>query len=126
MDKAQAPDAFWNQFGIPAYDESTVPTGDNAPPFPYITYGVTTDSLGNVVVMNGSLWYRSTSWEAASKKAEQIAKTVGEHGFTIIKLDNGYLWLTKGTPFAQRMTDPDDDMIRRIYITLNAEYLTAY
>lgn len=126
MDKAQAIDAFWNSFDLPAYDEATVPIDDRAPDFPYITYGVSTDSIGNVVVLNGSLWYRTSSWELPSKKAEQIAKRIAENGFVVLRVDDGYIWVTKGTPFAQRMSDPEDDMIRRIYLTLNVEYLTAY
>lgn len=126
MDKVQAIDTFWNSFGLVAYDESTVPDGNNAPTFPYITYNVSTDSMDNVLVLNGSIWYRSSSWKEVSQKAEQIARAVGERGYKIISLDDGYLWITKGTPFAQRMSDPDDDMVRRVYITLNAEFLTAY
>lgn len=34
--------------------------------------------------------------------------------------------LKRGSPFAQRMSDPNDDMIRRIYINITAEFLTAY
>lgn len=125
MDKAQAINTFWNSFGISAYDESTVPMGDDAPQFPYITYNVFMDSLGNVVTLNASLWDKGYSWERISKKAKQIAKAIGENGFITIPIDGGYLWITKGTPFAQRMTDPDE-LIRRIYLTLNVEFLTAY
>lgn len=30
--------SFYSSFGLPAYDENSVPTGENAPAFPYITY----------------------------------------------------------------------------------------
>ena len=119
MDKSQAVHNFWSGFSIPAYDENSVP-GDAA--LPYITYSVATDSLGNPVALTGSVWYKSTSWEAASRKADEIAEGIGSH--KVIALDNGYLYLTKGTPFTQRMPDPDDT-IKRIYINIMAEYLTA-
>lgn len=122
MNKLQAIDYFWNDFGIPAYDENSVP--DNAK-FPYITYSVATDSLGNVVPMSASIWDRSTSWVTISDKAEAIAKRLAEFGYYKIKLDVGYVWLVKGTPFAQRMSDPDDS-IKRIYLNVLAEFLTAY
>jgi hypothetical protein len=123
VNKEQALHAFWSSFGIPAYDEQTVP--DNAK-MPYITYRVVTDSFENTVNLTGSIWYRSTSWVDVSNKSAEIAKAVGEHGFRMSKVNGGYLWIVKGTPFAQRMSDPEDDMIRRIYINLQGEFLTAY
>jgi hypothetical protein len=36
------------------------------------------------------------------------------------------LYISKGSPFAQRMKEPSDDMVRRIYININAEFLTAF
>lgn len=124
MDKAQALHAFWSGFGLRAYDENTVPLGDDAPPFPYITYTVTTDSFDNVLNLTGSIWYRTTTWEGISDKAEEIAQAITAMNPPSIKIDGGRLYITKGTPFAQRMADPSDDMIRRILINLQVEYLT--
>lgn len=124
MDKAQSIHSFWSGFGLPAYDENTVPTGKNAPNMPYITYPVTTDSLGSVVQLSGSLWYRSTSWAEISKKADEISEYIGVGG-KVLKLDSGYVWIVRGQPFAQRMSDNSDEMVRRIYINLQAEFLTA-
>ena len=103
-----------------AYDENTV--AENAT-FPRITYSVSTDSIGNLVILSASLWYNTRSWEDISKKADEIAADLG-HGGKIIKIDNGYLWLVKGSPFAQRMSEPSDKMVRRIIININAEFLT--
>ena len=121
MDKYQALQSFWSSFAVPAYDENSVP---DDPAFPYITYSVQTDSLGTPVAMSASLWYRTYSWEGISMKAEEIARRIVEQN--ALPLDNGYLYLTKGTPFAQRMNDPSDDAIRRVYLNILAEYLTAY
>lgn len=123
MNKSQALQAFWENFKIPAYDELTVP--DNAA-FPYITYNVKTDSIGNICLMSASIWYRSTSWKEVSDKAEEIAEYIVKMTPPSIEIDNGRLYISKGTPFAQRMSEPSDDMVRRIYININAEFLTAY
>lgn len=123
MDKYQALNTFWNSFTWPAYDEGTVP--DNAP-LPRITYSIVTDSLGNPVMIPASLWDRSTSWERVSKKAEEIGKAIVEMNPPAIKIDTGRLYLTKGSPFAQRLQEPSDDMVRRIYLNVDAEYFTAY
>lgn len=124
MDKEQGLHSFWSGFGLPAYDERTVPTGFSAPRMPYITYEVVTDNINHPVAITGSLWYRGTSWQQITEKQHEIENAIG-YGGKIITLDRGYLWLTRGAPFAQRMGDDTDDSVRRIIINLMVEYLTA-
>ena len=123
MDKVQALHNFWNSFGIPAYDETTVP--DSAA-FPYMTYSMTTDSLGNVVPISLNIYYRSNSWRDATLKSEEIAKQIKENGYEIIPFDKGYIYLTGGTPFAQRIAIDEDRAIKRIYMNILAEFLCEY
>lgn len=123
MDKAQALQTFWESFGIPAYEQTTVPESAK---MPYITYSVSTDSLDNVVNMSASVWYHSTSWKDISEKTEQIARYIVGMNPPSIKFDGGRLYIAKGNPFAQRMADPNDDMIRRMYLNIQAEYLSAF
>lgn len=133
MNKSQAITEFWNSFGIPAFDENTVPeyVDDGKGNLiklqpPYITYNVVEDDLDNVVNLYASIWYHSTSWREVTLKVGEVSKRITEMYPPTIQLDNGRLYLAKGTPFAQRMSDPNDDMIRRIYINIQAEFLTAY
>jgi hypothetical protein len=119
MGKEEALYSFWNSFGLPAYDEQTVP--DDAV-MPYITYETITDSINRNFLLTGSLWYKSTSWEEISLKSQEIASHLGQGG-SVIPYNGGALWITRGTPFAQRISDPSDDSVRRIYININAEYL---
>lgn len=125
MDKAQALHSFWSSFGLPAYDEASVPSGDSTPQFPYITYTVATDALGSSLPLVASLWYKSTSWRDITLKSEEIARRI-ETMERPIPLDDGYLWIVRGTPFAQRMAEPDDNTIRRILLNIVAEFLTPY
>lgn len=120
MDKAQAIHEFWSGFNLTAYDENSVP--DDAT-MPYITYSVIADVIENTVMLTGSLWYRSTSWEDISRKADEISMALKDG--IVIELDRGYAYLYRGTPFAQRMGD-EDDMVKRIYFNINCEYLTNY
>lgn len=119
MNKAQSLHSFWNSFGIPAYEATTV--NDERVGDLYITYEVVTDSLDRTVPMSASIWERnSTSWDTVSLKAEEISDSLVQ--VKTIPLDIGYLYITRGQPFAQRMAD-EDDSIRRIYINIMAEYL---
>lgn len=123
MDSLQTLHKFWNSF-LKAYDENTVP--DNAMTVndgKYITYSVSTAYFNEPVALTASLWYKSTSWEAISLKAAEIGERIGLGG-TVIKSDDGYLWIKRGVPFSQRVFD-EDDTIRRIYVNVEVEYFTA-
>lgn len=123
MDKFQALQSFWSSYGVPAYDENTVPDADDKPVFPYITYDAVVSNLGTQVAMSGSLWDYGTSWARITTKMADIQSDLGRGG-RIIPCDGGAIWIKQGSPFAQRMSD-DNDMIRRILINIEAEYLTA-
>ena len=119
MDKQQTLNSFWNSFGLPAYDELTVP--DDAV-LPYITYETTVDDFGYLLTCSASVWYRSSEWAAITRKANEIGERIGRGG-RMLDYEGGAVWLSKGTPWQRRMADPDDDMVRRIIMNLNVEYM---
>ena len=121
MTKAAAIYQFWSGFGLTAYEENTVPT-DAA--FPYITYQLVTDSFDREVATTASLWYRGESWTAINAKTEEISRYIGGGG-RLIDCDGGFIWLKRGSPFAQNMGDESDDLIKRKYINVTVEYMTA-
>ena len=121
MTKAAAIYQFWSSFGLTAYEENTVPE-DAA--FPYVTYQLVTDSFDREAVATASLWYRGESWTAINAKTEEIAQHIGLGG-KIIKCDGGRIWIKRGQPFAQNMGDESDDLIKRKYLNLTFEFLTA-
>ena len=121
--KTQALYNFFSGFELPAYEENTVPTGANAPTLPYITYATATSGFDDNVQISASLWYKGYSWEGADRKAAEINAALA-HGGKMIPYTGGALWIRRGTPFAQHMAD-ENDTIRRIYLNLTAEYLSA-
>ena len=121
MTKAAAIYQFWNIFGLTAYEENTVP--DDAS-FPYLTYQLVTDSFDHEGSVAASLWYRSESWTAINAKTEEVSSHIGLGG-KIIKCDGGHIWIKRGQPFAQNMGDESDDLIKRKYLNLTFEFLTA-
>ena len=123
MDKWQALHAFWSSFGLPAYDENTVPTGNQKPAYPYITYGAAAAGFGSPVALSASLWYYGVSWAPVTAKLAEIESRL-LHGGRMVPCDGGALWIKPGSPFAQRMSDPND-MIRRIFINVEAEFITV-
>ena len=121
MTKAAAIYRSWSGFGLTAYEENTVPE-DAA--FPYITYQLVTDSFDREVAATASLWYRGESWTAINAKTEEISAHIGLGG-KIIKCDGGRIWIKRGQPFAQNMGDESDDLIKRKYLNLTFEFMTA-
>ena len=121
MTKAAAIYQFWNSFGLTAYEENTIPT-DAA--FPYITYQLVTDNFEREVQVTASLWYRSESWTGINAKTEEISQKISRGG-KIISCDGGAIWLKRGQPFAQNMRDESDDLIKRKYLNITAEFMTA-
>lgn len=120
MDKTQAYYSLWSRFGIPAYDENSVP--DDAQ-YPYITYQVITDELDYPVNPTASVWYRDTSWEAIDLKIIEIAGVLGQ--IRPLELDDhGYMYVTKGSPFAQRMAE-EDRTVKRYVLNIGVEFLTS-
>lgn len=125
MTAEQAIHQFWSMFGLTAYEENAVPTGDDAPKFPYITYSVAISGFNEENQLSASIWTRSTSWVTANNMADAILKYIGMSG-KILKCDGGAIWIKRGVPFSQSMGDPSDSLIKRKYINTTAEFLTAY
>ena len=121
MTKATAIYQFWSGFGLTAYEENTVP--DDAA-FPYITYQLVTDSFEREIPLTASLWYRSESWTDINAKTDEISHKISRGG-KIIACDGGAIWLKRGQPFAQNMGDESDDLIKRKYLNITAEFMTA-
>ena len=121
MTKAAAIYQFWNSFGLTAYEENTVPTDAT---FPYITYQLVTDSFYREIPLTASIWYRSESWMAINAKTEEISQKISRGG-KIISCDGGVIWMKRGQPFAQNMRGESDDLIKRKYLNITAEFMTA-
>lgn len=121
MTKAAAIYQFWSGFGLTAYEENTVPTDAD---FPYITYQLVADSFDREIPLTASLWYRSESWTAINAKTEEISQKISRGG-KIISCDGGAIWLKRGQPFAQNMGDESDNLIKRKYLNITAEFMTA-
>ena len=119
MNKIQALNTFWNGFKLKAYDEYSVP--DNTA-LPYITYEVSDGDFGNTLAQTASLWYRSSSWSEITEKEQEIANFITRGG-RMVRYDGGAMWIKKASPWAQRLDDPSDEMIRRIILNITVEFL---
>lgn len=125
MTKYECIHAFFSSFGIPAYEEHSVPdylddaqTEENRPP--YITYQMAVDNFrGAPVAITADVWDRSESWQFVHEKAAEIAASIGSYKRLVC--DDGYIVVTKGSPFA---SDYADGIYKRAYLNLNLTFIT--
>lgn len=123
MTKSAAMFQFWSSFGIPAYDELSVPVGE---PFPYISYQRAIDGLDAQVALSASVWYRGSSIVELNEKVEEIAKAFSSRKKCVVPCDGGALVFYRETPFAQELGDDKDDLIKRMVINYSVRFVTNY
>lgn len=120
MDRWQALYNFWSSFGIPAYEENSVPEDAN---FPYITYEASVGTFDTITILSASIWDRTKKGTAfIDGKADEIERYIKNMGCPEIK-GGRYRAYVDGT-FAQNMGDPDDKLIKRKVLTVNFEFMT--
>ena len=134
MNKQQAYNAFWRGFGLLAFEENTVPddetiqnlikAGYAKSKYPYITYQVLTGDYEDILQPTASIWDKSNSWEKVDLLSNEIAERIAN--MTPIKIDNGRMFITTGTPFSQHMSEEGDSSIRRNVLTIGVQFLTSY
>lgn len=134
MNKQQAYYDFWSRFGVLAFEENAVPNeetiqdmiaaGKAKAKYPYITYQVLIDDMDGVLVPTASIWDKNTSWQ----RVDELANTISEYisRMPTIKLDNGRMYIYKGSPFAQHEGNDDDNTVKRNILNVGVEFLTEY
>jgi len=121
MTKEAALKQFFSSFGIPAYPSTAVPQDVV---FPYLTYEVITSAWGGEPVgLTVNLWYFTTQEGPPNAKAREISERLGIGG-ELVPCDGGYIWLTRGSPWCQSLSDETSPIIKRRYLNVTAEYLT--
>lgn len=121
MTKSQALQTFFSSFGMTAYTSTSVP--DDVI-FPYLTYDLITGAWGDEqAAITVNLWFYTESEAIPNAKAEEISKKIGLGGITI-PCDDGIIWIKRGSPWCQSLTDETNKTIKRRYINVTAEFLT--
>lgn len=123
MTKAAALYQFFSSFGMTAYTSTSVP--EDAV-FPYLTYELITSAweVGEVG-LTVNLWFYTTSEAVPNAKAEELSEAIGLGGVRL-KCDGGYIWLKRGSPWCQSLSDETSPTIKRRYINVTAEYQTFH
>lgn len=120
MTKGAALQSFFDGI-MTSYAETAVP--DDAT-LPYLTYDFVTSSWGNGEVnLPVNMWFRTTSEKEPNAAVERLSKAIGLGGVQL-PCDDGVIWLKRGSPWAQSMSDETDKTIKRRYINVTAEYMT--
>ena len=120
MTKGAALQSFFGGI-MTSYAASSVP--ENAT-LPYLTYDFSTSAWdGGEVGLTVNMWFRTTSEKEPNVAVDKLSKAIGLGGVQL-PCDDGVIWLKRGSPWAQSLTDETDKTIKRRYINVTAEYLT--
>lgn len=112
---------IWNGGYMRFYTSTSVP--DDVV-FPYGTYEYITSAWeGGEVGITVNLWFHTTLESVPNAKAEELSAVIGLGG-KVIECDGGGIWLKRGSPWCQSLTDDTDEKIKRRYINVSAEYFT--
>lgn len=121
MTKGAALHEFLSGFGMDAYAASSLP--DNVT-FPYLTYELITSAWEDGEVgLTVNLWFYTTSEAIPNAKAQELSNAIGLGG-KILPCDGGFIWLKRGSPWCQSLSDDTSPTIKRRYINITAEYQT--
>lgn len=126
MDNYAALQAFWDSFGVDAYDEQTYFTEGTMPAYPHITYESVSGTWTSEKLLSAYIWDKSDSWAWLKQKAEEIKHTIGS-GITK-PVDDGVIWfrIPETTPFSQIIpSGSDDERVKRILMYVEIEFLTV-
>lgn len=120
MDRWQALYIFWSSFGIPAYEENSVPEDAT---YPYITFQAAVGGFESIILLNASIWDRTKQGTAfIDAKADEIERYIKNMGCP--RIEGGRYRVYASNTFAQNMGDPDDRLIKRKVLTVNFEFMT--
>lgn len=109
---AAALKTFFSGFGLPAYQEGTVPDDVS---LPYITFSLNAPEWNQKASLYAQVWDRTTSNMRLIQLADRITAEIGQE--KRIPLDDaGYLVIWPETPLIQIMADGD---YRSAYISLS-------
>ena len=90
----------------------------------YGTYTPIFDSFGgSPVSITINIWAYTSLEKPLNDAANALSQAVG-YGGKAVPCDGGFIWFRRGSPFVQNLIE-DDDNIKRRYINLTAEYMTA-
>lgn len=114
MTKAAAINEYFNKF-ITAYPSTAVPEDAS---YPYMTYEYATDDFDHPVSITVQAYFHTESEAIPNAFADELADDIGRGG-VVIPYDGGAVWMTKGTPFVNSLSEQDNTFKRRIFnITL--------
>ena len=121
MTKEAAIHKFLSGFGLDAYAATAVPKDVK---LPCLTYELSTSAWGDgEAPITVNLWYYGGTEAEPNAKAQELSDAI-RLGGVLLSCDGGSVWLKRGSPFCQNLSDASDANVKRRYINLSAEYLT--
>lgn len=121
MTKHEAVQAFLERGGIDVYSVASVSDGAQ---MPYLTYEMQEGAWGDgEVPITANAWFYTGTEIVPDEYCASLSRLIGRGG-VMLSCDGGAVWIKRGSPFAQAIKNTGEDMIKRRYINLTAEFFT--
>lgn len=104
--------AFLSQIGIPVYPENGIPSDAV---LPYMTWTPIQTNWDEDSIMSVRIWDRSTNYKRLAALVDKLGEALKDD--TTLKTGTGYIYLYRGTPFAQPQPLQDTD-VKVMYINI--------
>lgn len=126
LTKIEAIYQFFAGFGVPAFEQNSVPDGKDRPAYPYITYELRPDRFGDYdTSVMFSVWDDNNSIERVVSISDSIARSLGRIG-KVLKCDGGYVLMIADTPFCDIRAEESARTIKRALCSVKMRYYTNY
>lgn len=113
---------FWSGFSVPAFEENSVPTGEDFPGFPYITFPMVFAGFGGKSSVFVSIWTKSDSgWQQAINIANSIYSVLKDGGLCL-QHSTGAVWVSANEPFSRGTGDPNDNQVKRLLLDVSLQF----
>ena len=107
--------------GATAYADGHVP--DSAA-YPFATFSLPASAWGDApAAATVDLWTRGEGEAATNALARKLSAAIGLGG-AMVACDGGGMWLTRGEPWCQPVTD-EDPVVSRRRINVSVEWITT-
>lgn len=111
--------SFFRSLGYEVYLDNNV--SENAT-FPYITIRYEIDDFGVDSLLQGQIWDKAQSRENVNKVSDELLTVINTGIKVRIVNDRGYLYLRKGSPFIQPITETEGYQVNYFNIIVKSFY----
>lgn len=113
---------LFSYFGSLGYDVYLSDNVKKGAKFPYITIDYEVGDFGEDSLIQGKIWDKSLSRTTVNLVSDKLIKSIDKGINLKINNENGYIYLTQGSPFIQPIADEEGLQVNYFNIIMKTFY----